>query len=123
MNKLTCKIGDNVVVIEEGELRNGVVKNIYNEVNPPIYAVEFENGIEKVPFNKVAPAPKTETPEEPKREPVEKQEITITPDEFREISCRVIAEETKGFHIVGLSCSMIIAKIHKALFLDESEND
>jgi hypothetical protein len=119
MNLLKC--GDNVVVIEDGELRNGVIKTVFDMITPPMYAVEFEDGIEKVPFNRVAPAPKTETPEEQKREPVFKSEITITPDEFQEISCRVVAEETKDNIFIGLTFSTILAKIHKALFLDEGE--
>ena len=119
MNLLKC--GDNVVVIEDGEFRNGVIKKVYDMVSPPMYAVEFKDGIEKVSFNRVAPAPKTETPEEPKRERVFKSEITITPDEFMTISTRIIAEETKNHKVVSLMPIMIVAHIHKALFLDEGE--
>jgi hypothetical protein len=121
MKNFKCNVGDNVVVIEEGELRNGVVKNIFDELNPPICVVEFETGIEKIPFNRVAPAPKKETQEEQKRGPVFKSEITITPDEFMKTAMSIIAEETKDFKITGLACSIIVAKIHKALFLDESK--
>lgn len=119
MNLLKC--GDNVVVIEDGELRNGVIKTVFDMVTPPMYAVEFEDGIEKVPFNRVAPAPKTEIPEEQKREPVFKSEITITPDEFMNIATRIIAEETKEHKLVGFATTILLAKIHKALFLDEGE--
>lgn len=122
MKNFKCNIGDNVVVIEEGELRNGVLKNIFCDLPNPICVVEFENGTEKVPCNLVAPAPKTETQNAQKRGPVYKSEITITPDEFQEIATSVIAKETKDFHIVGVTATIILAKIHKALFLDEGEN-
>lgn len=122
MKKIEFSIGDKVVSIKDGELRKGVIKNFY-PVNPPVFAIEFEDGtVEKVPYSNVAPEPKTETPEE-KTEPVEKPEITITPDEFREISCRVVAEETKSHKIIGIAFTAILTKIHKALFVDAWEND
>lgn len=121
MQKVEFSIGDKVVTIKDGELRKGVVKNFF-PVNPPIFLIEFEDGtVEKVLYNNVAPEPKTETPEE--NAPVEKSEITITPDEFREITCRVIAEETKKHKIVGLAFASIMGKIHRALFVESWENE
>ena len=114
-------IGDKVVTIKDGELRKGVVKNFF-PVNPPIFFIEFEDGtVEKVLYNNVAPEPKTETPEE--TEPVEKSEITITPGEFKEIACRVIAEETKDNKFLGLAFAGIMSKIHCALFVKSWENE
>lgn len=123
MKSIEFNTGDKVVTIKDGELRKGVVKNFYPMVTPPIFAIEFEDGtVEKVPYNNVAPEPKTETPEE-KNDPVEKSEITITPDEFREITCRVIAENTKEHKIVGLAFASIMGKIHRALFIEPWEEE
>lgn len=123
MKRIDFSTGDEVVTIKDGELRKGVIKNFF-PVNPPVFVIEFEDGtVEKVPYTNVAPAPKTETQEsEEKNEPVEKTEITITPDEFREISCRVIAENTKENKIVGLAFASLMGKIHRALFIEPWEN-
>ena len=108
------EIGDNVVTIKDGELRKGVIKNVY-PVTPPMLAVAFEDGtVEKVPYNNVAFEPKTETPEQ--NEPREKAEITITPDEFREIASRVIAKETKDNYLVGYAFASLVGEIYKSLF-------
>ena len=120
MKKVEFSTGDKIVTIKDGELRKGVVKNFY-PVNPPVFLVEFEDGsVEKVLYSNVAPEPKTETPEE--TEPVEKSEITITPDKFKEITCRVIAEETMDRKFIGLMFAPIMAKIHSALFVEPWEN-
>lgn len=123
MKMVDFNVGDKIVTIKDGELRKGVVKNFYPMVTPPVFAIEFEDGtVEKVLYNNIAPEPKTETPEE-EIEPVEKSEITITPDEFREITCRVIAEETTEHKVVGLAFASLMGKIHRALFVDEWENE
>lgn len=122
MKEISFNIGDKVVTIKNCEIRKGVVKNFY-PINPPVFAIEFEDGtVEKVPYNNVAPEPKTETPDE-ENEPVEKSEITITPGEFKEITCRVIAEETKDYEVIGLAFAQLMSKIHKALFVEPWEND
>lgn len=110
-------IGDKIVTIRDGELRKGVVKNSY-PVNPPVLAIEFEDGtVEKVFSSDVAPEPKTETQKE-KIEQIEKSEITITPDEFREIASNIIAEETKDNYLVGYAFASLIGKIYTALFIE-----
>lgn len=121
MKKVEFSTGDKVVTIKDGELRKGVIKNFY-PITPPVFVIEFEDGsVEKVLYSNVAPEPKTETPEE--NAPVEKPEITITPSEFREITCRVIAEETKKHKIVGLAFASLMGKIHRALFIESWENE
>lgn len=124
MKRIDFSTGDEVVTIKNGELRKGVIKNFF-PVNPPVFVIEFEDGtVDKVLYSNVAPAPKTETQEpEEKNEPVEKSEITITPDKFKEITCRVIAAETKNHKIVGLVFASLMSKIHKALFVEPWEND
>ena len=101
-------------------------RNIENEV------IEFDDGeIEKVYPKDVALEPKTERQEtEPVKEevkekkPVEKSEITITPEEFREISTNLIAEESLigGPLLLSLG-TILVSKLHIALFADEVEND
>lgn len=94
-----------VYVLENGDIRKGIIKKVYNEVE--ISIVEFEDGnVEKVHYSKLEllPEKKVQDNQDPK-EPVEKSEITITPDEFRKIATKVIA------------------KIHKELFYDEGNND
>ena len=119
MKEILFDIGDKVVKIQDGKLRKCTIKNVYF-TNPPIFAIEFEDGtVEKARRADIAPEPKVETPKE--TEPVIKSEITITPDEFKEITIRIIAEETKCCKALGVALASIMGKIHKALFV-ESEN-
>lgn len=122
MKHIEFDIGNKVVTIKDGELRKGVVKYCY-PIYPPVFAVEFEDGtVEKVHYNNIAPEPKTETPEE-RIEPVEKSEITITPDEFSSIAARIIVEETGSDVLTGLRFASIIGKLREALFVDEWEHE
>lgn len=124
MKKIEFNVGDKIVTIKNGELRKGVIKNFY-PVNPPVFAIEFEDGtVEKIPYNNVAPEPKTETPEE-ENAPVVKSEITITPDEFQKIAIDVITDYAikQNDITVGFVPTLILADIHKRLFITEAEND
>ena len=122
MKEVLFNIGDKIVTIKDGELRKGVIKKFYPMVNPPIFAIEFEDGtVEKVPYNNVAPDPEAKT-QEAENAPVEKTEITITPDVFKEITCRVIVEETKDQKLLGLAFASLMTKIHRALFVEPWEN-
>jgi hypothetical protein len=121
MKEISFNIGDRIVTVKNGELLKGVIKNIYPMVTPPIFAIKFEDGtVEKIPYNNVAPEPKTETAEN-EIEPEEDLEITITSSEFKNIACRVIAEETKDYPIIGYLIAEKVAKIHKALFSESRE--
>ena len=122
MLEIEFNIGDKIVTIKDGELRKGVIRN-FSPSTPPVFIIEFEDGtVEKVLYNNIAPEPKVETQEE-KNKSVEKTEITITPDEFKKITCRVIAEETKNFQTIGLVVAGVMGKVHKALFVDDWENE
>lgn len=122
MKEISFNVGDRVMVINDCQLRKGVIKNFY-PVTPPVFAVEFEDGtVEKVSYNNVAPEPKAEIATE-ENESVEKSEITITPKEFMELSCDIIAEETKDYKILGFMVAKIVSKIHTALFFGSAEND
>ena len=113
---------DHVITIENGSIKNGIVSKCFYEMNPPVLLVEFDDGnVEKVLPEKLALAPKTEDPKEESREPIIKSEITITPDEFRDIEFNVITEtaiKTKDF-MLGMKLSAFLALLHKALFVDE----
>lgn len=121
MNRIKFNVGDRIVTVINGELCNGVIKELY-PINPPVVVVRLEDGsLAKLSCNDIAPEPVTETQETD--EPVEKAEITITPRKFGDIVSRVIAEETKDHPLVALALASIMGDIHKALFIDEWEND
>lgn len=116
------KPGARVGVLENGEIRKGTIKHAYYDYS--IAIVAFEDGnVGKVHFSDLGLLPE-EKAQEPK-EPVEKSEITITPEEFKNVAMKVISEVTTkaGTPLVGIAFSIIIAKIHRALFIDEGEND
>lgn len=122
MDNVKITIGDRVITIKNNQIRKGTVTKIY-DLDPIIYIVEFDDGnVEKVCHNEIALEPETETQEED-LEPVEKSEITITPDEFKKIACRVIVNETKDSRLMGLVFALLMDKIHKALFVEPWEND
>ena len=120
MNRIKFNVGDKIVTVINGELCKGVIKELY-PINPPVVVVRLEDGsLAKMSCNDIAPEPITETQED---EPIEKTEITITPEKFSEIVTRVVAEETKGHPLVALALASIMDDIHRALFMDEWEND
>lgn len=110
-----------VVVIEYNKLRKGVIDKVYEDLN--IAIVKFDDGDKgKVHFSKLGIEPDTKVQETKPIEPVEKSEITITPDEFRNISTRIIVEETDRLP-VALLVGNVVAKIHEKLFIDEVDNE
>ena len=121
-------VGDRVIVIENREIKKGAIKNTYYALG--VVIVEFDDGsVAKAPVTNVAFEPKAESTAESeaqeKREgkPTEKSEITITPDEFRDIAIEVLSRETADNPLVGVVLTPILVKIGKALFSDkESEN-
>lgn len=117
------KPGVRVVVIDENhELRKGIIKEVYPEIYTAI--VKFDDGnVEKVGFNYLGIDPETKVQEEKPTEPVEKSEITITPDEFRKIGVNTMVALSKDDLVVGLVLSVFMGKLHEALFCDEGEND
>ena len=113
-----------VATIDEntGEIRKGIVEAVYEAMK--IAIVKFDDGnVEKVPFYRLGIELESKVQEEKPTEPVEKSEITITPDEFRDISCKVIAKEVKKMGedgaIVTLAFAVFSVELHKALFFDK----
>ena len=119
MSKLTK--GTDVVVVDGNELKKGNVRDVYEVVG--IAIVDLGEGVyKKVPIEQIAIIPETERQAKPKS----KSEITITPDEFMDITSKVIAKESEDFDepmkFMG-ACAILLGKIHKALFLEDPEND
>jgi hypothetical protein len=115
---------DKVITIENGKVREGIVRKDFSVMSPPVLLVEFENGsLEKVSFDRVAHAPKPEPQDQKPNEPIEKSEITITSEEFKNIGLDLITKmaiETKDF-LLGMKLSAFLAMLHTALFNGESE--
>ena len=125
IKEVKMSVGDRVIMIKNHELRRGTIKNIYADIPVPVLVVEFDDGeVEKVYPGDVALEPKAEVKEEKAPEPVEKSSITITPDEFREIASDLVAEESKkgGLLLMSLG-TILVTKLHMALFVDEGKND
>ena len=130
VKEVKMSVGDRVVMIENHELRRGVIRNIYTDIPTPILVVEFDDGeIEKVYPGDVALEPKAEVKEdqevkeEKTSKPVEKSEITITPGEFKEIALDMVVEFAKDKLMLAFALSAFCEELHKKLFAIEGEND
>ena len=128
VKEVKMSVGDRVVMIENHELRRGVIRNIYTDIPTPILVVEFDDGeIEKVYPGDVALEPKVEVKEDQEvkeeKKPVEKSEITITPGEFEEIAVDTVVEFAKDKFMLALALSAFCETLHKKLFTNEGEND
>ena len=122
------QIGMRVVAIDEstGEIRKGKINSLYGAMK--IAVVKFDDGnVEKVPFNRLGVETETKAQEEKSTEPEEKSEITITPNEFRDITSQVIAKHVKKMGedgaILTLAFTVLAVELHKALFFDQVDND
>ena len=117
--------GIEVLHIENGRLKRGVIQTIYDTLN--IAVVSFEDGsFGKINISDLAISARSKVKPEPKQEekPVEKSEITITPEEFKKT---VIETATKvamsGKFDEAHLITAIGALLHKELFFDAVKND
>lgn len=124
MSKL--KEGVRVVVIDRNtnEIKKGVIDKAYFEME--IAIVKFDDGnVEKVPYEHLHIEPENDVQET--TEPVEKSEITITPEEFRNISSHVIEEITDKLEdksgVIGLTMIVFASELNNALFRSEVDNE
>lgn len=121
------KTGMRVVVIDENnEVRKGVINTVYEDME--IAIVKFDDGnVEKVHFSYLGIEPETKDQEEKPTEPVEKSEITITPDEFKKIASKVVMKNVEkmgeGGGLLGLTFTIFAVELHRALFFDAVDND
>ena len=131
VKEIKMSIGDRVVMIENHEIRRGTILNMYVDIPTPILVVEFDDGaIEKVYPKDVALEPKSEVKEDlevkeevKEKKPVEKSEITITPEEFENIAVDTVVEVAKDNFVLAMALSAFCEKLHKKLFAIEAEND
>ena len=126
--KTNFKLGDRVMTIQDSKPRYGTIRSIGGNGYENIAIVAFktdnpnEGELQKIKVSDLILVEETEA-EAKKSEPVEKSEITITPDEFRETGVKVIVKLTAEKPIVGLAFTAFLAELHKALFFGEvSEN-
>ena len=126
MIKITMKQGDTVAIIEHGEIKKGIIKDV-KVLDPPVAIVDFDGEIRKVLVEDLAKVQEESEEIQEDNEPVEKSEITITPDQFRYITISIIGEECAKMGsaglMVGMSIGIIMSKIHNELFIDGAEND
>lgn len=131
IKKITMKQGDRVAIIEHGEIKQGIIKDV-KFLDRPVAIVDFDGEIRKVLVEDLG---KVVTDEETSKDHSdhlgdnleEKSEITITPEEFRKIGIKIVNEEIDKLRprgkLLGLSFTIFLAKLHKALFIYEAEND
>lgn len=109
------KSGDPVVTVINGRLVHAKVDRFYPQISTAIIVTEDGDHI-KVPFNSISPEP-----EAPKKEGV-----TITAEEFADISAKIVAEECakagEGRELILLMVTVIFGKIYAKLF-GEGDND
>lgn len=124
IKKITMKQGDTVAIIEHGEIKKGILKDV-KDLDRPVAIVDFDGEIRKVLVDDLARVQEESEEIQEDNEPVEKSEITITPDQFRDITTSIIGEECAKMGSVGLMIGMaigiIMGKIHNELFIDEVE--
>ena len=126
MIKITMKQGDTVAIIEHGEIKKGILKDV-KVLDRPVAIVDFDGEIRKVLVDDLARVQEESEEIREDNEPVEKSEITITPDQFHDITTEIIGEECAKMGsaglMVGMAIGIIMGKIHNELFIDGAEND
>ena len=126
IKKITMKQGDTVAIIEHGEIKKGILKD-EKVLDRPVAIVDFDGEIRKVLVDDLARVQEESEEIQEDNEPVEKSEITITPDQFRDITTSIIGEECAKMGsaglMVGMAIGIIMGKIHNELFIDGAEND
>lgn len=107
--------GDPVVTVIDGKLVHAKVTGFYPQISTAILVTEDQDYI-KVSSNSISPEP-----EAPKKEGV-----TITAEEFMNISAKIIVEECAKFGANGkflsIPTAVIVSKIHAKLF-GEADNE
>lgn len=129
------EIGDRVLTIIDSKMYKGTIQKLHLDLPRPVAIIDLDDGTKgKVYITDIIPEPKEskevkEEPEkvqeEPKREPVEKESITITPAEFEDIASDVDAKIVSKTNRPSLALlfGILISELHMALFYDAVEND
>ena len=131
IKKITMKQGDRVAIIEHGEIKQGIIKDV-KFLDRPVAIVDFDGEIRKVLVEDLG---KVVTDEETSKDREdylsdnleEKSEITITQEEFQNISVKIVDDTIDelglGEEVLAFIFAIFLAKLHKALFIYEAEND
>lgn len=121
-----CKFkdGQKVVFISNNhDVKRGTIINVFEKCR--IALVEMDDGSrESVLFSKMGIDVENVSQEEKTNKQVEKSEITITPDEFKNIAKDVVIESVKdinGGPMLGIVFAVFVAKLHTALFCETVE--
>ena len=127
MSKLTkdCRV---FVIADNHAMRKGTLKGIYEGVNTAVVDFDDNNEVfEKVKLDSIGileEETETTTEKDTPSAPIEKPEITITPDEFRDKCVEVVVEVAKnGNPIIGMALTAGFAELARALFFEDPEND
>ena len=107
MIKITMKQGDTVAIIEHGEIKKGILKDV-KVLDRPVAIVDFDGEVRKVLVEDLAKVQEESEEIQEDNEPVEKSEITITPDQFRDITTSIICKECAKIGSAGLMLGMDI---------------
>ena len=131
IKNITMKQGDRVAIIEHGEIKQGIIKDV-KFLDRPVAIVDFDGEIRKVLVEDLG---KVVTDEETSKDREdylsdnleEKSEITITQEEFQNISVKIVDDTIDelglGEEVLAFIFAIFLAKLHKALFIYEAEND
>ena len=106
------KIGERVIYISDSRVCRGVIDYVTSDRLAIVKSDDGEKCKEYLEF--LAPEPIVE-----KTEPIEKPEITITPEEFRETIVKVFTELDVIPQSSVYDITIFIAELHKALFFNE----
>lgn len=114
--------GIRIVVIDDNHVRSGVIVNTYDIEK--IAVVRFADGtVEKVRFENLGVIQDENVQDEKTTAPVEKSEITITPEEFKKIASEVIYENIKKIDknagLLSMALGFFVVELHRALFVGE----
>ena len=118
------EIDQKVYVVKNGVLKPGTIHAVYDSLGYAV--VRYDGGeLQKVMFERIAVMPEEKETEKPS-EPVEKSEITITPNEFMEIGARISAEIANesdgGLELMGIF-ARVLAMMHIALFVEGPDDE
>lgn len=126
IKKITMKQGDTVAIIEHGEIKKGILKDV-KVLDRPVAIVDFDGEVRKVLVEDLAKVHEESEEIQEDKEPVEKSEITITPDEFKKIATDVADREVekigKGGGLLDIIFAIFVVELHRALFFDAWENE
>lgn len=115
MSVIKFDIGDRVVMIDNGEIRRGTIRKIFDTIG--IGFVEFDGGeeLEKVILVDIALEPKPDPAPEETNEPVDQLEVTVTPTVFARMALETVIDFTDDVSI-AMMLNAFVTKLSKRMF-------